>query len=42
MLKKSIDWEMLIYMGVTLSIPTLFTEAKIDQWLVGLCAPLVA
>ncbi|MGZ8478536.1 MAG: SLC13 family permease [Candidatus Binatia bacterium] len=41
MLKKSIDWEMLIYMGVTLSIPTLLTEAKIDQWLVGLLAPLV-
>jgi anion transporter len=41
MLKKSIDWEMLIYMGVTLSIPTLLTEAKIDQWLVGLFAPLV-
>jgi di/tricarboxylate transporter len=41
MLKKSIDWEMLIYMGATLSIPTLLTEAKIDQWLVGLLAPLV-
>ncbi len=41
MLKKSIDWEMLIYMGATLSIPTLLTEAKIDQWLVGLFAPLV-
>ena len=41
MLKKSIDWEMLIYMGATLSIPTLLTEAKIDQWLVSLFAPLV-
>lgn len=41
MLKKSIDWEMLIYMGATLSIPTLLTEAKIDQWLVALLAPLV-
>jgi di/tricarboxylate transporter len=41
MLKKSIDWEMLIYMGATLSIPTLLTEAKIDRWLVGLFAPLV-
>ncbi len=41
MLKKSIDWEMLIYMGATLSIPALLTEAKIDQWLVSLLAPLV-
>ena len=41
MLKKSIDWEMLIYMGATLSIPTLLTEAQIDRWLVGLFAPLV-
>ena len=41
MLKKSIDWEMLIYMGATLSIPTLLTDAKIDRWLVGLFAPLV-
>lgn len=41
LLKKNIDWEMLIYMGVTLSIPTLLAEAQIDHWLVGLLAPLV-
>jgi anion transporter len=38
---KSIDWEMLIYMGVTLSIPTLLTQAKIDHWLVGISSPLI-
>jgi hypothetical protein len=41
MLKKGVDWEMLIYMGVTLSIPTLLTQAKIDHWLVGLFSPLI-
>jgi di/tricarboxylate transporter len=41
MLKKGVDWEMLIYMGATLSIPTLLTQAKIDQWLVGLFAPML-
>jgi anion transporter len=41
MLKKGIDWELLIYMGATLSIPTLLTQAKIDEWLVGLVSPLV-
>jgi anion transporter len=41
MLKKGVDWEMLIYMGVTLSIPTLLTEAKIDHWLVGFISPLI-
>ncbi|MGE5820039.1 MAG: SLC13 family permease [Deltaproteobacteria bacterium] len=40
-IKKSIDWEMLIYMGVTLSIPTLLTQAKIDHWLVGIFSPLI-
>jgi hypothetical protein len=41
MLKKGVDWEMLIYMGVTLSIPTLLTQAKIDHWLVNLFSPLI-
>jgi di/tricarboxylate transporter len=41
MLKKGIDWELLVYMGATLSIPTLLTQAKIDQWLVGLFSPLI-
>ena len=41
MLKKGVDWEMLIYMGATLSIPTLLTQAKIDHWLVGLISPLI-
>ena len=40
-LKKGIDWEMLLCMGVTLAIPTLLTQAKIDTWLVGFLAPLV-
>ncbi|MGE5306482.1 MAG: SLC13 family permease [Alphaproteobacteria bacterium] len=40
-IKKSIDWEMLIYMGATLSIPTLLTQAKIDHWLVGIFSPLI-
>lgn len=41
MLKKGIDWELLIYMGATLSIPTLLTQAKIDEWLVGLASPVI-
>jgi anion transporter len=41
MVKKGIDWEMLLYMGATLSIPSLLTQAKIDQWLVGMFAPLI-
>ena len=41
MLKKGIDWELLLYMGVTLSIPTLLTQAKIDHWLVSLLSPLI-
>jgi anion transporter len=40
-MRKAIDWELLIYMGVTLSIPELLTRAKIDQWLVQLISPLV-
>ncbi|HJU63063.1 MAG TPA: SLC13 family permease, partial [Candidatus Binatia bacterium] len=39
MLKKGIDWELLIYMGATLSIPILLTQAKIDEWLVSLASP---
>lgn len=41
MLRKGIDWELLIYMGVTLSIPTLLKAAKIDQWLVDVISPLI-
>lgn len=41
MLKKGVDWEMLIYMGATLSIPTLLTQAKIDTWMVGLISPVI-
>jgi anion transporter len=41
MMKKGIDWEMLLYMGATLSIPALLTQARIDQWLVGLFAPVI-
>jgi anion transporter len=41
MLKKGIDWELLIYMGATLSIPILLTQAKIDEWLVGLSSPVI-
>ena len=39
--KRGIDWEMLLYMGVTLAIPTLLTQAKIDTWLVGLLSPFI-
>jgi anion transporter len=41
MLKKGIDWELLIYMGATLSIPILLSQAKIDEWLVGLASPVI-
>ena len=41
MLRKGIDWELLIYMGVTLSIPTLLKQAKIDLWLVDVMSPLI-
>jgi anion transporter len=41
-MKKAIDWELLLYMGVTLSIPILLTEARIDQWLVEIIAPVLA
>lgn len=41
MLKKGIDWEMLLYMGATLAIPTLLSQAKIDKWLVDLLSPFI-
>jgi anion transporter len=41
MLKKGIDWELLVYMGATLSIPTLLTQAKVDTWSVSLVSPLI-
>ena len=41
MLRKGIDWELLIYMGVTLSIPTLLKQARIDVWLVDVMSPLI-
>src|SRR5499426_134778 len=41
MLKKGIDWELLIYMGATLSIPILLSQAKIDEWLVGFASPVI-
>jgi anion transporter len=41
MMKKGIDWELLIYMGATLSIPALLTQAKIDAWLVSLISPII-
>jgi anion transporter len=41
MLKKAIDWELLLYMGITLSIPPVLTHAKIDHWLVDLIAPVI-
>ncbi|HEU4343235.1 MAG TPA: SLC13 family permease, partial [Candidatus Binatia bacterium] len=40
-MRKAIDWELLIYMGVTLSIPELLTRAKLDQWLVELISPVI-
>ena len=41
MMRKGIDWELLIHMGVTLSIPTLLRQAKIDQWLVDVISPVI-
>jgi len=41
MMKKGIDWELLIYMGATLSIPALLTQAKIDAWLVNMISPVI-
>jgi anion transporter len=41
MMRKAIDWELLIYMGITLSIPELLTRMKIDQWLVQVISPLI-
>ena len=41
MMRKGIDWELLIHMGVTLSLPTLMKQAKIDQWLVDVISPLI-
>jgi anion transporter len=41
MVKRGIDWEMLIYLGATLSIPAVLTKAKIDQWLVGFVSPVI-
>jgi len=40
-LKKGIDWELLIYLGVMVSIPTILARARIDVWLVGVLSPLV-
>lgn len=41
LIKSGIDWEMLIYMGATLAMPTLLTQANIDKWLVALVSPVV-
>ena len=41
MMKKGIDWELMIYLGATLSIPTILTNAKIDEWLMGFISPLI-
>jgi anion transporter len=41
MMRKGIDWELLIHMGVTLSLPTLMKQAKIDLWLVDVISPLI-
>ncbi len=40
-MRKGIDWELLIYMGVTLSLPTILKQAKIDQWLVDMISPVI-
>jgi anion transporter len=34
-------WDLLIYMGVTLALPKLLTDAKIDQWLVEMISPVI-
>ena len=41
MMKKGIDWEMLIYLGATLSLPGIMSRAKIDQWLLGFISPFI-
>ena len=41
MLRRGIDWELLIHMGVTLSIPTLLKQARIDVWLVDVMSPVI-
>ena len=41
MLKKGIDWEFLIFLGATLSIPSILTSGKIDAWLAGFFSPLI-
>jgi anion transporter len=41
MMRKAIDWELLIYMGVTLSIPALLTQSKLDQWMIDLISPII-
>ncbi|MFQ5849636.1 MAG: SLC13 family permease [Candidatus Binatia bacterium] len=41
LLKKGIDWELLIYLGVMVSIPPLLDNARIDEWLVGFLSPLI-
>ena len=41
MMKKGIDWEMLIYLGATLSIPGILSRAKIDQWLLSFISPFI-
>ena len=40
-LKKGIDWELLIYLGVMVSIPTILANSRIDAWMVGILSPLV-
>jgi hypothetical protein len=39
--KSSIDWEFLIYLGATQSLPELLAKAKIDTWLSSSFLPLV-
>jgi len=41
MLYEGIDWGLLIHMGVTLSLPVLMKQAKIDLWLVEAVSPLI-
>jgi len=41
MLKKGIDWELLIYLGVMVGIPPLLSKARIDEWLVSILSPLI-
>lgn len=39
LLSKGFD--LLIYMGITLSLPTLLTAARIDRWLVDVLSPVI-